>query len=171
MHCFFKKRLQPKSGVVYATQTGELLPIEDMPDAVFAEKTLGDGVCVLPSGNKIKVVSPVSGVISTIADSCHAFGVTTKDGAEIMVHVGVDTVELNGRFFWTRKRAGQTVRAGDTILHTDIAAISAAGLSTHTAILIANKEKFDIVEIFTGHVLAGETPVFRYRKKSTEEAQ
>jgi glucose-specific phosphotransferase system IIA component len=151
-----------KAGIVYAPQNGTMLPIEEMPDEVFATKVLGDGICVVPSDGK--VYCPVSGVIESIADAGHAFGIVSLDGADIMIHIGVDTVELAGRGFKTRVRLGQRLKAGDLLCEVDLPAVTKAGYAIHTAVLLTNLENFKIDEFGRGNAAAGKTAAFRYRK-------
>lgn len=163
MFLFGKKNKAAQAGAAYATQDGQLLPIEEMPDPVFADKILGDGVCVLPTDGK--VCSPVAGTVDNVADASHAYGIIAQDGAEIMVHIGVDTVEMKGQGFRPRVRAGQTVQAGDVLCTVDLDAVRAAGLAPHTAILLTNGDAFTITEKGAGAAKAGDTVAFRYQKR------
>jgi glucose-specific phosphotransferase system IIA component len=149
-------------GLVYATQNGEVLPLEEMPDEVFAQRILGDGICILPRDGK--VCSPVSGVVESVADTNHAFGIVTPDGADIMIHIGVDTVAMKGSGFKVKVRAGERVSAGTVICEANLKKLEKAGYAPHTAVLLTNQEGFKLMETFSGNAVAGETVVFRYQK-------
>lgn len=159
-----KKQNPPPEGVAYATQSGQTLPLEDMPDPVFAGKILGDGACLLPSDGR--VYSPVSGRVDNIADASHAYGLVTNDGADIMVHIGVDTVELKGQGFVPKVKAGQQVAAGDLLCEVDLEAVTAAGYPSHTAVLLTNGDDFIMEHCPAGQAQAGVTPLFTYKKKN-----
>lgn len=158
-----KKSIEPVPGTAYATQNGQCLPIEQMPDPIFADKVLGDGVCIVPTDGKVH--SPVTGVVDNVADAGHAVGVVADDGADIMVHIGVDTVEMKGSGFRPKVQAGQRVAMGDVLCVVDIAAVKSAGYNVHTAIVLTNGDAFTITETQPGDVSAGESPVFCYCKK------
>lgn len=89
------------------------MPLSEVPDSVFSEKVLGDGVAIIPADGKI--VSPVDGEISTVAETSHAYGFTSEDGQEVLVHVGLETVSLNGECFKVYGKAGDKVKAGDLV--------------------------------------------------------
>lgn len=99
---------------IYAPISGEIVNIEDVPDVVFSEKIVGDGVAVRPIGNKI--VAPVDGVIGKIFETNHAFSMESKEGVELFVHFGIDTVELKGEGFTRIAQEGQSVKRGDTVI-------------------------------------------------------
>ncbi len=93
--------------------TGVLHPIEEVPDPVFSEKTLGEGFAVELTGREVK--APVSGTISAAFPTGHAFGITTKDGMEILIHIGIETVALEGAGFEVKKKQGDAVKQGDVL--------------------------------------------------------
>lgn len=158
---FKHKKSSKTQGVVYATQTGQLLPLESMPDEIIAQGILGNGLCILPQ--KDEVFSPVSGLISTITDSKHAFGIIAEDGAEIIVHIGVDTVEMHGNGFNTHVIVGQSVKAGELLCSVDRSLIQEAGYALHTAILITNSDKFVILECPHAHAVIEKDKIFEYQ--------
>lgn len=157
------KAKEEKFGIVYATQNGIILPIEDMPDEVFAAKVLGDGICLVPADGK--VYCPVAGVIESIADAGHAFGVVALDGADIMIHIGVDTVEMAGKGFKNRVYIGQRLKVGDLLCEVDLPALMKAGYAIHTAVLLTNPEMFKIVNFYSGNAVAGITRAFQYQRQ------
>lgn len=129
---FFKKK-PLKLGL---PDQGRLLELSDVPDEAFAQKMLGDGFAVEPTtGN---MASPIDGTISYIFPTGHAFGVENDD-FEILVHIGIDTVELQGNGFTALKSAGQTVTAGETVVKADLAAIAQAGKSIITPVIVTPK--------------------------------
>jgi len=145
---------------VYATQDGSLVPLEEMPDAVFAEKILGDGVCIIPTSSQVR--SPVNGTVSQVADTLHAIGIAAEDGVELLVHIGIDTVRLKGSGFDVRVHTGDKVAVGDILCSVDLEYIRSKGLETHTAIILteANGNKVEANPVDTA--VAGVTPVFTY---------
>lgn len=115
---------------IVAVADGRLLPMEQVPDPVFSEKMLGDGVAIDLSGNA--VVAPADGVVSMIFPTLHAFGLTMDNGIEILVHIGLDTVALNGRGFKSGIKQGTSVKKGDLIIEVDREFIRSQGLNPMT---------------------------------------
>lgn len=140
-------------GRLYAPLAGTLVPIEEIPDNVISQGILGQGCGIQPDDGK--VVSPVDGVVSGIAQTLHAVGVTTAEGAELLIHVGVDTVEMNGEGFHMAVKAGEWVVCGQLLLTFDLAAIEQAGHPTVTTFVVTNADEFAEVQMTTGlHVAA-----------------
>lgn len=154
------KKKEAEAGIVYASQSGSLIPIGEMPDPVFAEKVLGDGVCIIPSDGR--VLAPIGGVVSTVADAGHAYGIKGEDGVNILVHIGIDTVEMEGAPFAPAVQVGDRVRKGDPLCSADLAAIEKAGFLPHTAIILVDSPGFAITRVYGGRVEAGESPAFCY---------
>ncbi|MDO4899150.1 glucose PTS transporter subunit IIA [Actinomyces sp.] len=122
-----------------APVSGKVIALVDVPDPVFSSGALGEGFGVAPtSGN---VVAPVSGTITMVADTGHAIGIATTDGLEVLLHLGVDTVELEGRPFHLSVAVGQEVRSGQSLGAMDLAAINAAGKDTTTIVAVTNSAK------------------------------
>lgn len=145
-------------------QTGECIAITEIPDEVFSEKILGDGIAILPTENE--VVSPVDGVLEQVAQTGHAFCIRSNDGLEIMIHIGVDTVNLGGEGFKSFVKKGDIVHKGEKIAFADIDFITKKGYPTHTALLITNFNKIKDMKTFYGDVKKGENTVIEYIKKS-----
>jgi PTS system N-acetylglucosamine-specific IIC component len=120
---------------------GNLLPIEQVADSTFAQKMLGDGFAVEPSEGTI--VAPVDGVITTVFPTKHAIGITTPAGVEVLVHIGINTVELEGTPFEVMVKADQKVQAGDTLVKANLMAIQAAGKATTTMVILTNMAVID----------------------------
>lgn len=103
---------------------------------MFASRALGEGVAIQPTDST--VVAPVSGVLSTVAETGHAFGIKTDDGVEVLVHVGIDTVKMNGEGFAVAVKTNQRVSAGDTLVTVDFDKVKEAGYSTITLMTVTN---------------------------------
>lgn len=120
---------------------GELIDITKVNDHMFSSKMLGDGVAVRPSNNK--AVAPCDGEITQIFPTNHAFGITTKEGLEILVHIGIDTVELKGEGFKRILEPGTLVKKGDPIIEVDLEYIKSNGKESITPIIITNMDKVE----------------------------
>lgn len=125
-----------RTDVVAAPVAGTVVALTEVKDKVFASKALGDGVGILPSSGR--VVAPVSGVLVTVPDTGHAFGIRTDDGVEVLVHVGIDTVRLEGKGFSVHASKDQRVEAGDVLADVDMGAIRSAGYDTTTIVVVIN---------------------------------
>ncbi len=125
-----------RTDVVAAPVAGKVVALEDVKDKVFASKALGEGVGIEPSDGH--VVSPVTGVLVTVPDSGHAFGIKTDDGVEVLVHVGIDTVQLGGRFFDLDVKQHQRVEAGDLLARVDLDGVRSEGYDTTTIVVVIN---------------------------------
>lgn len=136
--------VETEAGCVYAPVEGTVIPYSEIPDATFASGALGKGVGIVPV--KGEVVAPFDGEISMFFDTRHAIGLMSRDGIEILIHVGINTVELNGEHFKALKESGDRVRAGEKLLEFDMAAIRAAGYDLTTAVLISEPEQVEIVK-------------------------
>ncbi len=125
-----------RTDVVQAPVAGTVVPLTEVNDKVFASKALGDGVGIVPSSGR--VIAPVSGVLVTVPDTGHAFGIRTDDGVEVLVHVGIDTVRLEGKGFDVHVAKDQRVEAGDALADVDIDAVRAAGYDPTTIVVVIN---------------------------------
>ncbi|EOS7906286.1 PTS glucose transporter subunit IIA [Enterococcus hirae] len=135
--------------------SGKVLPLSDVPDKVFSSGAMGKGLAIDPK--KGELIAPADGEITTIFPTGHAVGLTTKDGIEILMHIGMDTVELEGQGFETFVKQGDQVKAGDLLVRFDIEAIKAAGYSVITPIVITNTEHFaDVLELNQEELIASE---------------
>ncbi|EOA3407694.1 beta-glucoside-specific PTS transporter subunit IIABC [Enterococcus hirae] len=135
--------------------SGKVLPLSDVPDKVFSSGAMGKGLAIDPE--KGELIAPADGEITTIFPTGHAVGLTTKDGIEILMHIGMDTVELEGQGFENFVKQGDQVKAGDLLVRFDIEAIKAAGYSVITPIVITNTEHFaDVLELNQEELIASE---------------
>jgi beta-glucoside PTS system EIICBA component len=149
-------------GRLVAPVAGEVVPLDRVDDPVFGGGILGDGVAIRPSTGA--VYAPLSGTVSSLLPSKHAFGITGDDGVEILVHVGLDTVKLDGAPFVAHVAQGDRVERGQLVLEADLEAIHLAGFDTITPVVVLNGDAFDVVEALTGPVEAG-TGIFTARTK------
>lgn len=155
-----KKEVKTTAGKLFSTQDGDCIPLEQVPDAVFSEKMLGDGVAVIPSDNLVK--SPADGTVVQVFDTLHAYSIRTDDGLEILVHIGLNTVELKGEGFSPKVKSGDRVKAGDVLCETDINFLREKGYETYTPIIITNMDAVKNIKPVTGSVRAGQTAVIEY---------
>lgn len=145
---------------ILAPQTGKIIPITEVPDKVFSGKVLGDGVGLVPSENK--VVAPVDGTIVQVAETLHAICIESDSGAEIIIHLGIDTVELKGKGFTCHVKDGQHVSAGDLLMDMDISFIKNAGYNVTTPCIITNMDKIKNISMKSGNAEAGKTTIIEY---------
>ncbi len=135
----------PKEQAMFAVAQGRLVPITEVSDDVFSEKMMGDGYAVLPTAGEI--FSPVSGTISNVFPTKHAVGITTPSGIEVLLHMGLDTVDLGGKPFTVYVTAGQQVGRGQMIAKVDLEAVVAAGKKTDMIVALTNMDKVDKFEL------------------------
>jgi PTS system glucose-specific IIA component len=147
---------------IFAPLSGEIVPIEEVPDVVFSEKIVGDGIAIRPTGNKM--VAPCNGTIGKIFETNHAFSLESDDGVELFVHFGIDTVELKGEGFKRIAVEGQQVKAGDTIIEFDLALLEEKSKSTLTPVVISNMDEIKELQKLSGTVILAETPVLKIVK-------
>ena len=142
---------------VYSVADGQVVALEQVKDPVFAQKMMGDGFAVEPANGNI--VSPVSGTVSSIFPTKHALGLVTEAGLEVLVHIGLDTVSLEGKPFTVHVAEGQKVVAGDLLVTADLDAIRAAGRETSTVVVFTNAEAIKSVKLEQTGSLAAKTAV------------
>lgn len=159
---FGSKQTAPKEVNIYAPLSGEIVNIEDVPDVVFSEKIVGDGVAIRPNGDTI--VAPVNGTIGKIFETNHAFSIESDEGIELFVHFGIDTVELKGEGFTRIAQEGQTVKAGEPVIKFDLELLEAKAKSVLTPIVISNMDEISNLEKKVGQVVAGESVVLTLTK-------
>ena len=142
---------------VYSVADGQVVALEQVKDPVFAQKMMGDGFAVEPANGNI--VSPVSGTVSSIFPTKHALGLVTEAGLEVLVHIGLDTVSLEGKPFTVHVAEGQKVAAGDLLVTADLDAIRAAGRETSTVVVFTNGDAIKSVKLEKTGSLAAKTAV------------
>lgn len=134
-----------EKNVLYLPIEGEVIPLEEINDGVFSNAILGQGCGIKPKDEK--VYSPVNGIVTTIADTKHAIGIMSDDGIETLIHVGMDTVEMNGTGFEVLVKLGQKVLCGQVLLTFSIDKIKAAGHPTTTAFIVTNSDDYPNLKI------------------------
>ena len=142
---------------VYSVADGQVVALEQVKDPVFAQKMMGDGFAVEPANGNI--VSPVSGTVSSIFPTKHALGIVTEPGLEVLVHIGLDTVSLEGKPFTVHVAEGQKVAPGDLLVTADLDAIRAAGRETSTVVVFTNGDAIKSVKLEQTGSLAAKTAV------------
>ncbi len=149
-----------QSKTVLAPLNGKVLAQADIPDETFAQGILGPGCGIEPTGKT--VYAPFDGTVTSVAQTLHAVGLTSTDGIEVLIHVGMDTVEMNGKGFKGLVKEGDTVKAGTPLLKIDLDAIRAAGHPTATAIIVTNADDMGELKMLAeGDILAG-TPLMNF---------
>lgn len=161
----FKKafKQEVKSADVLSPMKGTVIPMNEVKDPTFAGEILGPGVAIVPKEGK--VVSPVDGKVGVMFETKHAVSISGPNGVEMIVHVGIDTVELKGEHFTSHKNTGDPVKAGDLLLTFDMDAIKEAGYDVTVPVVICEKGNYAEIECFHGkEVEAGEL-IIRLKEK------
>ena len=142
--------------VIASPVKGEVVALESVKDEAFSSHVLGQGAAVIPAEGRI--CAPVDAVVESVADAGHAIGLHTADGADLLIHIGMDTVELGGKGFDVKVRTGDAVKKGQELICFDLDAIKKAGYETVTPIVVTNPDDFlDVVSAKSGNVSAGDT--------------
>ena len=131
--------------IVYSPLNGEVVSLSEVPDDAFANEILGKGIAIIPGEGSI--VSPVDGQVASLFDVLHAIGIKADNGVEILIHIGINTVELDGRFYKALVKEGDKVRIGQPILEVDIDGIRNAGYNTVTPVIITNSDEYEEIEL------------------------
>lgn len=148
---------------IKAAADGEVIPVNDVPDEVFAGGALGQGVAVIVTDGM--VYAPVDGEIFTVADTLHAYGIATEDGLELLVHIGINTVELGGEGFTAKVKVGDKVRTGQLLCEVDMNLMKEKDIKMHTPILMTNADECGEIELMPDKsAKAGKTTVITYLK-------
>ena len=148
-----------KAGSLVSPLDGKVVLLNDVKDEVFSTGVLGKGAAVKPSTGEL--FSPVDGTVTMVPDTKHAISVLDSSGAEILMHIGMDTVELNGKFYEPQVKAGDTVKKGQLLIKFDIDEIQKAGYDTVTPIVITNSDNIGVKVVAHGDISAG-TELFRW---------
>ena len=152
---------------VIAPLSGKVIALSEVPDEVFSQKVLGDGAAIIPEDGKI--VSPVNGEVSTVSETLHAFGFTSDDGLEILVHVGIDSVALKGAGFTAHVKEGDKVKAGDLVAEVDLDVLKKNNIPTITPVLVCDGADELVMTAATGSVTAGKSVVLTLGEAKQEE--
>ncbi|WP_409252862.1 beta-glucoside-specific PTS transporter subunit IIABC [Bacillus sp. SCS-153A] len=136
----------PNKGVtIESPLKGQLVPLSEVSDKVFASEAMGKGIAVLPTEGR--VVAPVSGTVSTLFKTKHAIGLSSDEGVDILIHVGIDTVQLEGKYFASHIKQGDKVKAGDLLVEFDIEKIKEAGYEVVTPVIVTNHSDLGSMEV------------------------
>jgi PTS system beta-glucosides-specific IIC component len=144
---------------------GEVLALSEVPDPVFARGLMGAGVAIRPTNGVLR--SPVDGTVTSVARAHHAVGITSDEGVDILLHVGIDTVHLSGRNFETLVTQGQRVKVGAPLVLVDLAALVAAGYETATPIVVTNSAAFASVDVVAGNRVSAGDALLRVTTSAT----
>ncbi|MED1865080.1 PTS glucose transporter subunit IIA [Fictibacillus nanhaiensis] len=160
----FGKKEVKKEETVIAPLTGKIVNIEEVPDPTFAQKMMGDGIAIEPTEGV--VVSPVDGEIVQFFHTKHAIGIQSEAGAEILIHVGLETVSMNGEGFEGHVNVGDKVKAGDKLLSFDLDLIKEKAASTVTPIVITNGDAVESLDKrAASEATKGETSLLQVKMK------
>lgn len=152
---FLAQSLSTKTQEIYAPIEGRVVLLEDMKDGVFSEKMVGDGVAIEPKTGI--VTAPFAGTVSMVFDTKHALGFLSDSGLELLIHIGIDTVQLGGKYFDIKVQNGDKIKPGDVIGEFDMAGIKAAGYRLITPVVVTNIDDYaGIAELAKGDITAGE---------------
>lgn len=144
-----------RSEVIFAPISGKIVPLADVPDDVFSRRMLGDGAAIEPDDGKL--FAPCDGVVESVFDTRHAVNLKSEHGCEILLHVGIDTVKLNGKYFSAHVSSGQRVKRGDLLLTFDIDGIRKEGYKTVSPIVVCNSDAYgNISAVSAKNIRAGE---------------
>lgn len=131
-----------KEKEIHAPVDGELIQINQVNDPVFSTKAMGEGFAIDPSNGKI--FSPIKGTVTSIFPTKHAIGLVDKDGLEVLIHIGIDTVQLDGQYFTSHVSQGDSVKQGQLLMEFDMEAIKAAGYEVQTPIIVTNSTDYQV---------------------------
>ena len=158
----FGKKEEINPNHVYAPMAGEAVDISQVPDPTFSSGAMGNGIAIQPTDGK--VCSPVNGTVDMMFDTGHAVTLVSDNGIEILIHVGLETVSLNGAPFQVKVQNGQKVKQGDILMIADLDAIKAAGLPTITPVLICNTDDYTTFNTTTGKAVTNADVVIELGK-------
>lgn len=153
--------MKNKAECLVAAATGKAVPLSAVPDEVFAQGLLGKGIAIEPAEGHF--FAPVSGTVTSVTDSRHAFTIMSEAGTDVLLHIGVDTVSLAGEGFVSHVSAGERVRAGQPIAEADIDLIRSHGLSAICSVVVTEPEKIENIEYKLGTCVGGKDAVMHYQ--------
>ena len=159
---FFDKLFGKKLEGIYAPIAGKAVAITEVPDPTFAEGMLGNGIAIEPTDGK--VYAPCDATVDMMFDTGHAVSMTTESGVEILVHVGLETVGLEGKPFTVHVQNGDKVKKGQLLIEADLEAIKAAGLPTITPVLICNTDDYPTFKTHVGTAVTNDDLVIELGK-------
>ena len=158
----FGKNEEINGNHIYAPMEGQVVAITEVPDPTFSEGMMGNGIAIQPTSGK--VCSPVNGTVDMMFDTGHAVSLVSDTGAEILIHVGLETVALKGAPFKIHVKNGEKVKKGQLLMEADLEAIKAAGLPTITPVLICNTDDYPTFKTTTGKAVTNDDVVIELGK-------
>ena len=159
----FSRQDRTEEIVITAPVAGDMMDITEVSDETFAAKILGDGIAVIPKDGHI--CAPCDGKIETIAETGHAFSITGPGGAEVLVHVGIDTVKMKGEGFTVLHKDGENVRQGEELISVDLDAVKTAGYDPVTILIVLNGDGFGGLTKAGGFVNTGDEVIRLIKNK------
>ena len=159
---FFKKLFGKKTDDLYAPMTGKAVPISEVPDPTFAECMLGNGIAIEPAEGK--VCAPCDATVDMMFTTGHAVSLVADCGAEILIHVGLETVSLEGKPFTIHAANGDKVKKGQLLIEVDLEAVKAAGLPTITPMVVCNTDEYPTFNTFVGKDVTNDDVVIELAK-------
>lgn len=149
--------LGKKKVSVHAVFTGEVVAISEVPDPVFAQGMLGEGFAVIPDETgALDVLSPLTGTVTKVFKTLHAYAIRTEEGVDVLVHVGLETVDLKGEGFTALVSEGQDVAAGDPLVSVDGELLREKGINLITPVVFTEKKQVEGIDVRTGHANGGD---------------
>lgn len=148
-------------GCLYAAQTGDVIPLENVPDDVFSQKVMGEGIAVIPKDTL--VTAPAAGEVAVVAETKHAYAIAAEDGTEILIHIGLETVNLKGKGFESLVKPGDRVEVGTPFCKVDESLVKGE-VPLYTPMIITNSDDVKNLKIYAGSVTAGKDCVIEYEK-------
>ena len=152
--------MKNKTECLIAPCTGKTVPLSAVPDEVFANGILGEGIAIEPAEGRF--FAPVEGTVSSVADARHAYTVLSDAGVDVLVHIGVDTVSLSGEGFVSHVSAGERVRAGQLMAEANLDLIRSRGLSAICSVVVTESEKIENIEYKPGNCTGGKDAIMCY---------
>ena len=159
---FFKKLFGKKTDDFYAPMAGKAVPITEVPDPTFAEGMLGNGIAIEPAEGK--VYAPCDATVDMMFTTGHAVSLVADNGAELLIHVGLETVSLEGKPFTVHAANGDKVKKGQLLIEVDLDAVKAAGLPTITPMVVCNTDEYPTFDTFVGKDVTNEDVVIALAK-------
>lgn len=159
---FFSKMFRPSKDVICAPVAGEAVPISEVSDPTFGQEILGKGIAIRPADGK--VVAPCDATVDMMFDTGHAVSLVASFGAEILIHTGLDTVNLKGKHYKIHCKSGDKVKKGQLLMEMDVAAIAAEGYDTITPVIVCNSGDYGLFETHVGKTVAAGDPVIELAK-------
>ena len=159
---FFKKLFGKNVDSFYAPMAGKAVPITEVPDPTFAEGMLGNGIAIEPAEGK--VYAPCDATVDMMFTTGHAVSLVADCGAEILIHVGLETVSLEGKPFTVHAANGDKVKKGQLLIEVDLGAVKAAGLPTITPMVVCNTDEYPTFDTFVGKDVTNEDVVIALAK-------